>query len=167
MQEKTQWFDSIDDLAKNLKTHNAADIRSMDSDSVDVVRRLAEEVLKKHVQADVYDAYSPKHKGWVSTSPSGEIRRATYQRRYDLLNVKSVIQSDGTLLVTSDSSVRDPIVRGSSFSDHGDPAGSFFRLIESDSHGLWRGGFSRPVIQNAQKEVDSKAFWDRVNKELE
>lgn len=131
------WFEDIDDMV------NAAS--SVNSD--DVIQRVANEVeaiLLKHIKSDIYDAYTPKEGAWVGGT--------TYQRRHVLEGgIKSTLEEDGTLLTTSDAPAGQCVVKGYNFSN---ADSGFLQLLESGHMGIWRNGFARPVIANAQKEVD-------------
>ena len=105
----------------------------------------AEEILRKHIASDIYGAYTPKPGAWVNGT--------TYSRRHVLEgSVYSRKEGEGRYLVTSDASASPSVVPGYSFSPRG--AGSFLALLESGNMGIWRGGFARPAVGNAQKEVD-------------
>lgn len=105
----------------------------------------AEEILRKHIASDIYGAYTPKTGGWVNGT--------TYSRRNVLEGaVYSRQEGEGRYLVTSDAPASSSVVRGYNFSPHG--AGAFLALLESGHMGIWRGGFARPAVSNAQKEVD-------------
>lgn len=108
------------------------------------VKPAAEKILTAHIKSDIYDAYSPKDGAWVNGS--------TYDRRNSLYNVKSKI-TDNVLFVTSDASPSKPIVKGYSIKNDG--SGSFLKMLEVGNMGIWRSGFSRPAVSNAQREVES------------
>lgn len=104
-----------------------------------------QEILKKHIEQDIYNAYTPKEGAWVD----GE----TYQRRHVLeQHITSEMIDDKTLLVTSDTAANDPIVPGYEFSNN--YPGAFLELLESGHTGIWKSGFARPAVKNAQDEVD-------------
>lgn len=131
------WFDNIDDLVNAVSSIN----------SEDVIQRVANEVetiLLKHIKSDIYDAYSPREGAWVGGT--------TYQRRHVLEGgIKTTLEEDGTLLTTSDAPAGQCVVKGYNFSN---ADSGFLQLLESGHMGIWRNGFARPVIANAQKEVD-------------
>ena len=131
------WFDDVDDLVNAVSSVN----------SEDVIQRVANEVeaiLLKHIKSDIYDAYTPKEGAWVGGT--------TYQRRHVLEGgIKSTLEEDGTLLTTSDAPAGQCVVKGYNFSN---ADSGFLQLLESGHMGIWRNGFARPVIANAQKEVD-------------
>lgn len=133
----TTWFEDIDDLVNEVSSVN----------SDDVIQRVANEVeaiLLKHIKSDIYDAYTPKEGAWVGGT--------TYQRRHVLEGgIKSTLEEDGTLLTTSDAPAGQCVVKGYNFSN---ADSGFLQLLESGHMGIWRNGFARPVIANAQKEVD-------------
>lgn len=110
------------------------------------VAPIAMDIVKKHIQTDIYNKYSPRPNAWVNGT--------TYQRRG--LLTKSVFYtyvSDDEILVTSDASASKPIINGYVFKNRG--LGSFLSLLESGKTGVWRKGFPRPAIKNAQKEIDT------------
>lgn len=131
------WFDNVDDLVNAISSVN----------SEDVIQRVANEVeaiLLKHIKSDIYDVYTPKEGAWVGGT--------TYQRRHVLEGgIKSTLEEDGTLVTTSDAPAGQCVVKGYNFSN---ADSGFLQLLESGHMGIWRNGFARPVIANAQKEVD-------------
>lgn len=112
------------------------------------VAPVAENILRKHIKSDIYDAYTPKENGWVSGT--------TYQRRYSLYDsISSSIINGDTLLTTSYATASPAVVKGWSF--HNRYPGSFLKLLESGNMGIWRGGFSRPAVGNAQTEIGTSS----------
>lgn len=112
------------------------------------VAPVVEEILRRHIQTDIYDAYTPKEGAWVDGQ--------TYERRHVLEDaITSEIIDGGTLFVTSVAAANDSVVRGYEFSN--DHPGAFLELLESGNMGIWRGGFARPAVTNAQSEVDGSA----------
>lgn len=104
-------------------------------------------IIKRHIQSDIYDAYTPVPNGWVG----GE----TYQRRHVLEGAMyQEIQGRGkdTVMVTSTAPASKSVVPGYSF--HNRRPGAFLSMLESGNTGIWRNGFPRPVISNAQREID-------------
>lgn len=109
------------------------------------VAPIAEEILNKHIKSDIYDAYTPKENGWVNGT--------TYQRRHLLEDaVTSMLIDSNTLLVTSTTTASPSIINGWSF--HNRYPGAFLKLIESGNTGIWKSGFPRPAVTNAQEEID-------------
>lgn len=104
-----------------------------------------EDVLKKHVQSDIYDAYTPKEGGWINGT--------TYQRRHSLLNTIES-QINGNVMATTSSASPSPSVRKGSV--WGSADGAFFDLLASGNMGIWRGGFPRPAVERAQAEIDGE-----------
>lgn len=101
---------------------------------MDYVAPVVEEILRKHIEKDVYGAYTP----W------------RYNRRGSLTaRIQSKILPDGTLLVTS---MAEPNVPHTGWQSSGD--GAFLYMLEVGDLGWWRKGFPRPAITNAQKETD-------------
>lgn len=118
----------------------------------DILRRdvspIAKEIVKKHIQHDIYDAYTPIPNGWVGGK--------TYQRRHILSgSVYSTFIHDDEIMVTSNATASKSVVPGYSF--HNRRPGSFLKLLETGRMGIWRGGFPRPAIGEAQKEIDSSS----------
>lgn len=112
------------------------------------VAPVAEDILKKHIKSDIYDVYTPKENGWVSGT--------TYQRRYSLEDsISSSIINDDTLLTTSYATASPAIVKGWSF--HNRYPGAFLKLLEVGDMGIWKSGFARPAVSNAQSEIDSSS----------
>lgn len=116
------------------------------------VTPVAEKILAKHIKSDIYDKYTPKTNGWVSSNGS----RTTYQRRHVLEdNIKTLIQDKHTILVTSTATSSSAVVKGWSF--HNRYPGAFLKLLESGNMGIWKGGFPRPAIKNTQNEIDESS----------
>ena len=133
-----EWFDDLE----TLMTHVGGDIPV--SVSEDVAREV-EKILRKHIQSDIYGAYRPQSGMWVYGT--------TYVRRSYLEDyVYHEILPDGTLLVSSNAVANQSIVPGYEFSNE---ENGFLQLLESGHMGIWRNGFPRPVIANAQKEADN------------
>lgn len=128
----------------------------------DILKRdvapVAKEIVKKHIQSDIYDAYTPITNGWVGGK--------TYQRRYVLGgSVYDTFINDDEIMVTSNATASKSVVPGYSF--HNRRPGSFLKLLETGRMGIWRGGFPRPAIGNAQKEIDrSSAIRDAIQSGL-
>lgn len=123
-------IDNIDDLYTSALDTSAARIVLME-----YVAPVVEEILRKHIESDIYGAYNPK----------------TYTRSNSLTaNVRSMLISDNELLVTSTAVPNTPHVGWYSSGD-----GAFLYMLEVGDLGWWRKGFPRPAISNAQREVDS------------
>lgn len=126
------------------------------------VAKVGKEILKEHIENDIYGAYTPKTNGWVIGREAGGSKvdwtRTTYKRRNDLpKSVIALMENDGqTLTITNDNSkaVPRPALIGSF---HNRRPGSFLQLLESGNMGLWKGGFARPAVSNAQREIDSSS----------
>lgn len=120
------------------------------------VAPVAEDILKKHIKSDIYDVYTPKTNGWVlkvgqTANGRDKYVRATYQRRNDLIDaVYSRMMGEHTLFITSKAKVNTPV--SGVFANH---EGAFLELLESGNMGLWRGGFPRPAVSNAQSDIDT------------
>lgn len=135
-------------------------ISAVDAKATQILQRdvapVAEDILKKHIKSDIYDAYTPKTNGWVlkvGTTASGKDKyvRTTYQRRNDLIDaVYSRMMGKHTLFITSSAKVNTPLF--GKFQNH---EGAFLELLESGNMGLWRGGFPRPAVMNTQNEIDT------------
>lgn len=144
----------------------ASDVKGYEVTDSKIARIAAEgeRIFIKHAQHDVYNAYTPKPGAWKGGN--------TYDRRYSLVNTVThkVDKRNGEIHITANTRARTPIVRSSSlYSSGGDGAsGAFFRIIEAPAghHGIWKRGFSRPFIQNAQREVDSPAFQSKIQRIL-
>lgn len=132
------WFDDIDDLIKAVGSAPTDDV-------IQLIANEVEDILLKHIKSDIYAAYTPKEGAWV--------RGTTYMRRHVLEGgIKSTLEADGTLLTTSDAPAGQSVVRGYNFSN---ADSGFLQLLESGHMGIWKHGFARPVVANAQKEVDN------------
>lgn len=147
-----KWFNSIDDLFRAI-----GGVEIIDEAQMGVVIEEGKNVLYKHIQSDIYGAYTPKPGGWVGGS--------TYVRRNSLSkgSLVAINEPDGTITITSTAVPGNPVGRGSISSK----PGSLLQLIEGDRHGLWRGGFPRPAVGNAQKEIDSGALMSAIEKALQ
>lgn len=119
------------------------------------------EVLKRHIQTDIYDAYTPIEGGWV--------RGSTYQRRKMLNDDSSevvLMEGKNTLVVTSGALASTPVVKGYSFDNR--YSGSFLELIESGKTGIWKHGFPRPAVARTEAELEhSTEFHAMIDNALE
>jgi len=130
------------------------------------VAPIAKEIVRKHIETDIYGVYTPVENGWVDSAWT----RATYERRYSFLKRGAIYYSfskPDEILITSDAKVSPPVVKGWSFR-HRYP-GAFLKLLETGNMGIWKAGFPRPAIGNAQKEIDrssqiSRAIRQELNK---
>lgn len=112
---------------------------------LDDIAPIAEEILREHIKSDIYGTYTPKPGAWVSGT--------TYQRRHVLeTSIKSSMMSKNTMLVTGYATASKSVVNGWSFANK--HPGAFLQMLESGNTGIWRGGFARPAVSNAQKEID-------------
>lgn len=121
-------------------------VRILDKD----IAPVAKEIVRRHILSDIYESYTPKENGWVNAR--GE--RATYQRRYSLTKRGSVYHkfiSKDEIIITSNAPASTPIVKGWRFRNK---TGGFLEMLELGDMGIWRGGFPRPAIGNAQKEIN-------------
>lgn len=112
------------------------------------VAPVMEDIVKQHIRDDIYGVYTPIPNGWVN----GE----TYQRRHVLehsMYKELQGRNNDTVMVTSIASPSKSVVRGYSF--HNRRPGMFLKLLEGPNMGIWRNGFPRPAISNAQKEIDN------------
>lgn len=133
-------FEEVEDLIGALRT-GLGDVLRND------VAPVVEGILLKHIKTDIYDAYTPKAGGWVGG--------ATYRRRHVLEDgIESIIDGD-TLTTTSTAVAGQSIVKGYQFSNY--YAGAFLQLLESGHMGIWKNGFARPAVANAQKEAESSS----------
>ena len=111
---------------------------------------IAEQIVREHIESDIYGAYSPKAGGLFG----GIMYTEPYHRRHDLTSqVYAIYQGDDEILVTSYATGNVPVLKSYSW-NRGEP-GSFLKFIEEGSFGLWKNGFPRPAITNAQKEIDT------------
>lgn len=130
------------------------------------VAPIAKEIVRKHIETDIYGAYTPKENGWVTTD--GE--PTTYKRRYLLLKRGAIyhqFSKPDEIMITSNVTASPAVVKGWSFRNR--YPGAFLKLLETGNMGIWRGGFPRPAIGNAQKEIDkssqiSRVILDELNK---
>lgn len=124
-------FNSVPELESALSNDSSIIKELLMRDVAPVV----EQILIKHIQDDVYGAYSPSF----------------YSRRNALLNsVYSMMIDDHTLLVTNSAKPDKPAIGW-----NGNKPGSFMKMIEVGNMGWWKKGFARPAISNAQREVDT------------
>lgn len=109
------------------------------------VAPVARDIVKRHIQHDIYDVYTPIPNGWVNGT--------TYQRRHVLSSsVYHTFVHDDEIMVTSNATASKAVVPGYSF--HNRRPGSFLKLLETGRMGIWRGGFPRPAIGKAQEEIN-------------
>lgn len=135
------YYESIDEL------YDAVDEKLNTILEKDVAP-IVEDILRQFIRKDIYEAYTPKPGRWVSGS--------TYDRRYDLEgSVYSIVSGDNSLLVTSNATASKPVVKGSVFR-HRRP-GAFLELLESGNMGIWRSGFARPAVSNAQENIKNNS----------
>lgn len=125
----------------------------------DDVAPVAKKILGEHILSDIYspDVYTPKPNGWVIKvgSKNGKPiwQRATYKRRNKLpTKLTAELDGSGVLVVSSTERPMTP-VRGKFGYVNRLKYGSLLYLLESDDMGLWRGGFPRPALTNAQNEM--------------
>lgn len=146
-------FENVESLIDHLNTINA-------SGAIDQVAAKVEEILKKHIASDIYGRSYKSEGAWVNGT--------TYQNRNNIENmVKSEMEDENTLVVTSTEGASESISRIKKFSNGED--GAFLQLLESGNMGFVKKGFSRPAVTNAQREVDNnpsiRALIDRGMKE--
>lgn len=138
------WFEDLDALISHI---NSINMNTIGESAVQTIAKEVEAILLKHIKSDIYGAYTPHMGAWIGGS--------TYQRRHVLEGgIKSTLEADGTLLVTSDAPAGQCVVDGYSFSN---ADSGFLQLLESGHMGIWRNGFARPAVSNAQREVDSSS----------
>lgn len=118
----------------------------------DILKRdvapVAKRIVIEHIQSDIYDVYEPIKNGWVNGT--------TYRRRNVLKgSVYHTFIHDDEIMVTSNATASKSVVPGYSF--HNRRPGSFLKLLETGNMGIWRNGFPRPAIGNAQKEIDQSS----------
>lgn len=113
------------------------------------IAKAAKRIVQSHAQSDIYGAYSPKPNAWVGGS--------TYSRRHTLTGtIYSEYTKPNEIMVTSKAAPSPAIIKGYSF--HNRRPGMFFKLLESGNIGIWKGGFLRPAITNAQNEINGGAL---------
>lgn len=129
------------------------------------VAPVAKEILKKHIQSDIYGVYTPKPNGWVNGQ--------TYQRRHilesNIVERTSKTGRGATLLVSSYAPPSPPIINGYAFTNKG--GGSFLKMLEVGNMGFWRKNFPRPAVKNAQEEINNSneikaAIQSGINREF-
>ena len=123
-----------EDLIKESKT-KTLNILSQD------IAPVAKEIVERHIQSDIYNAYTPQPHAWVNGD--------TYKRRGSLLKNMTVDINQTTfeIFITNNAMPDSPIVQGSVFQPTGQ--GSFLRMLSSGNTGIWKRGFPRPAIENA------------------
>lgn len=113
---------------------------------IEDVAPVAKEIMRKHIESDIYGAYTPKLGAWVNGF--------TYQRRNDLEDgVVAVLNDPYTLFITNVTHASPSVVKGSSFRNR--DLGAFLQLLESGNMGIWANGFPRPAVSNTQNEFDT------------
>ena len=135
------YFDDIEDLLDAVESR-LTDVLMED------VAPVVEKILLKHIKTDIYGAYTPKPGAWVNGT--------TYQRRHVLEDgITSKVMNGDTLLVTSEATANQSVVKGYHFSNRYE--GAFLQLLESGHMGIWRNGFARPAVANAQREAEESS----------
>lgn len=120
---------------------------------------IAKEIVRKHIQTDIYEAYTPRENAWVTSDGTP----TTYKRRRLLLKRGAIyhkFSAADEIMITSNVTASPAILKGWSF--HNRYPGAFLKLLETGNMGIWRGGFPRPAIGNAQKEIDKSSEISRV-----
>lgn len=122
-------FTSLDDAIKEANKRSIAEMVLLDD-----VAPVVEDILRKHIERDIYGKYSPTQ----------------YERRNSLTqNIVSKMLSDNEMLVTA---IAQPNKPAHGWVSSGD--GAFLYMLEKGNLGWWRKEFPRPAISNAQNEVD-------------
>lgn len=147
-------FDSWDTLTEAVQ-HRCKTILDKD------VAPIAKKIVRNHIETDIYGVYTPRDLGWVDSN----WLRATYERRYSLLKRGAIYHKFTTdksdeIMITSDAKASPAVVKGWSFRHR--YAGAFLKLLETGNMGIWSGGFPRPAIGNAQKEINRSSEIRRV-----
>lgn len=126
------------------------------------IKRLGEDLLKRHIETSIYAIDRRGENSWV--------HRKKYERRHQLPEtVRSYVEGN-YVWITADGEPNTPIGKNSTFVS-AEP-GAFLGLLESGNLGFltktrrYAPKFPRPVLKNAQKEADSAAFRDQVEKIL-
>ena len=123
------------------------------------VAPIAKEIVRKYIETDIYVAYTPKENGWVTTDGTP----TTYKRRRLLLKRGAIYHKFSAvdeIMITSNVTASPAVVKGWSFRNR--YPGAFLKLLETGNMGIWRGGFPRPAIGNAQKEINKSSQISRV-----
>lgn len=136
------------------------------------VAPIVEDTLKKHIQKDIYDVYTP-----VNGGVFGGVRfKHAYQRRDLPSSVYSYLLDGSTIIATSDATASKPILKNHSWTLR--YPGSFLEMLERGNLGLlnkkFPRGFPRPAVSNTQSEVNrdlkrgkiSKAIRDGIKREF-
>ena len=124
-----------------------------------MVAPIAKEIVRKYIETDIYGAYTPKENGWVTTDGTP----TTYKRRRLLLKRGAIYHKFSAvdeIMITSNVTASPAVVKGWSFRNR--YPGAFLKLLETGNMGIWRGGFPRPAIGNAQKEINKSSQISRV-----
>lgn len=120
------------------------------------------DILCQHIYTDIYQSYVPTPNGWIGGS--------TYQRRRNLPNsLYDIIEreDDGYVAMVTSNETFSPIISGYSFNNNYNP-GAFLEMIETGNMGIWKSGFPRPAVSNAQKEINtSSQLKEAIQKGLE
>ena len=139
-----QTFGISKNIVNDIMMHEVADV--------------VEEILLKHIQSDIYDAYSPHPFNWSGNPPAGWYRvndkEIEYKRRNSLTfsSLGSYREMQGDILfVTADAEANQAVIGNWSPVGHG----AFLQMLEAGPGPIWHGAFPRPAISNAQAEVDS------------
>lgn len=148
MPEFSTWEDLV-----NATEQAASDILMTD------VAPVAEDILRKHIETDIYGAYTPIDGGWFA----GRKYESAYERRHVLENnIRSELENPTTLMTTSYATANQSLVPGYHFVNR--YPGAFLQLLESGHMGIWSRGFARPAVSNAQREIDHSTSIKRAIK---
>lgn len=117
------------------------------------VAPIMEEILREHIESDIYGVYTPEEGAWVNGT--------TYQRRHTLSAgvMHFFNKRENQINVTSNVTASPAVVTGYSF--HNRRPGVFLQMLENGDMGfLWRSPrvmstFPRPALSNAQEEINN------------
>lgn len=133
------------------------------------VKPVMQKILLEHIREDIYGSSpSSSYAGRPARTPydkAGLPAPKQYVRSYNLLDAGNIVtELDGnTLYMTSNA--QPPTVWSGSWSA---TEGGFLALLEGGDLGVWRKGFPRPALTNAQREVDrSQAIQSAIRKGFE
>ena len=148
-----EWGDDLSELAVDIS--DAAVRKIMD---------LGEEVLRRHILSDIYGVDRRGEHSWV--------HRKKYERRNNLPNTVYSYREGDVVWITASGEPDTPVRKNATFVS-AEP-GAFLALLESGNLGFltrrspkYMPLFPRPAIRNAQAEVDSEAFQQRIKQIIE
>lgn len=162
-------------MAKQKDVHWNGKISAKDFEIPDeifaAVQKMGEDVLRSHIETDIYGVDQRVENGWcrpVVGGLEGQTESATYERRHELPSTVYSEREGDVVYVNAYGEANTPLFGYGVFTSV--QPGSFLELLERGNLGFltqrtrYAPSFPRPALSNAQAEVDSKPFKDKIQK---